>query len=100
MPILITTVLAFTNIAGATVNAAGQTLNITGDVAIGAATNATTVISDSDGGGIGLGSTAVGGFQLSGAELQRLPQPVRPSWQPEVSPLIRSLLPTATTSII
>ena len=34
-----------------------------GDVVIGAAMNATTInITDSDGGGIGLGNTAVGGF--------------------------------------
>ena len=31
---------------------------------------ATLNITDSDGGGIGLGDTALGGFQLSGAELQ------------------------------
>ena len=64
----------FTSAAAGTVNAAGQTLNITaGDVVIGAAMNATTInISDSDGGGMGLGATAVGGFQLSGAELELL----------------------------
>ena len=65
----------FTTIAAGTINSTGQTLDITaGDVVIGGAVTAATLINitDSDGGGIGLGDTAVGGFQLSGAELQWL----------------------------
>ena len=56
----------------ATIDSTGQTLDITaGDVVIGATVTAATLnITDSDGGGIGLGDTLVGGFQLSGAELQ------------------------------
>ena len=65
----------FTTIAAGTINSTGQTLDITaGDVVIGGAVTAATLINitDSDGGGIGLGDTTVGGFQLSGTELQRL----------------------------
>ena len=65
----------FTTIAAGTIDSTGQTLDITaGDVVIGGAVTAATLINitDSDGGGIGLGDTTVGGFQLSGTELQRL----------------------------
>ena len=65
----------FTTIAAGTINSTGQTLDITaGDVVIGGAVTAATLINitDSDGGGIGFGDTALGGFQLSGAELQLL----------------------------
>ena len=65
----------FTTIAAGTINSTGQTLDITaGDVVIGGAVTAATLINitDSDGGGIGFGDTALGGFQLSGTELQLL----------------------------
>ncbi len=63
----------FTTIATGTINSAGQTLDITAsDVVIGATIAAATLnITDSDGGGIGLGdTTVVGGLNVSAAELQ------------------------------
>ena len=65
----------FTTIATGTINSAGQTLDITAsDVVIGATIAAATLnITDSDGGGIGLGdTTVVGGLNVSAAELQRI----------------------------
>ena len=63
----------FTTAALGTINAAGQTFDLTAaDAVIGAGISATTInITDSDGGGIGLGATGVS-LDISGAELQLL----------------------------
>ena len=61
----------FTTAAAGTINSTGQTLDITaGDVVIGATVAAATLnITDSDGGGIGLGDTTV----VGGSPCSRLP---------------------------